>query len=40
MRIRNDDGSVCYIIGILKDIRIKIGKQVGDPVSVTIRERE
>ena len=40
MGIKNDDGSVCYIIGILKDIRIKIGKQVGDPVSVTIRERE
>ncbi len=39
MGIKNDDGSVCYIIGILKDIRIKIGKQVGDPVSVTIRER-
>lgn len=40
MGIKSADGSVCYIIGILKDIRIKIGKQVGDPVSVTIRERE
>lgn len=36
---KNADGSVCYIIGILKDIRAKIGKQPGDTVQVTIRER-
>jgi len=40
MGVRNPDGSVCYIIGILKDIRAKIGKQPGDTVRVTIRERE
>ena len=39
MGIKNGDGSVCYIIGIRKDIRAKIGKQPGDIVSVTIRER-
>ena len=39
MGVKNDDGSVCYIIGILKDIRAKIGKQPGDTVRVTIRER-
>ena len=39
MGVKNADGSVCYIIGILKDIRVKIGKQPGDPVKVTIRER-
>ena len=39
MGVKNQDGSVCYIIGIRKDIRAKIGKRVGDPVSVTIRER-
>lgn len=39
MGIKNDDGSVCYIIGIRKDIRAKIGKQPGDMVSVTVRER-
>ncbi|MCL2797421.1 MAG: DUF1905 domain-containing protein [Firmicutes bacterium] len=33
------DGSVCYILDIRKDIRAKIGKQEGDIVSVTIRER-
>lgn len=38
MGVTNPDGSVCYIIGILKDIRKKIGKQPGDTVLVTIRE--
>ena len=39
MGVKNSDGSVCYIIGILKDIRTKIGKQIGDSVHVTIQER-
>jgi len=39
MGARNPDGSVCYIIGIRKDIRAAIGKQPGDTVRVTIRER-
>jgi len=39
MGVTNADGSVCYIIGILKDIRAKIGKQAGDAVRVTVRER-
>ena len=29
----------CHIIGIKKDIRAKIGKQPGDTIKVTIRER-
>ena len=33
-------GSVCYIIGLRKDIRLRIGKQPGDTVYVTIQERE
>jgi hypothetical protein len=36
---KNADGSVCYIIGVLKEIRAKIGKQAGDSVRVTVRER-
>ncbi len=40
MGVKNGDGSVCYIIGIRKDIRAKIGKQPGDTVHVTIQERE
>lgn len=39
MGVKNPDGSICYIIGIRKDIRTKIGKQLGDMVSVTVRER-
>ena len=30
----------CHIIGILKAIRAKIGKQPGDTVKVTIKERK
>ena len=40
MGVKNPDDSVCYIIGIRKDIRAKIGKQAGDVVRVTVRERE
>ena len=36
MGVKNPDGSICYIIGIRKDIRAKIGKQPGDTVHVTI----
>ena len=39
MGVKNPDGTVCYIIGIRKDIRAKISKQPGDVVKVTIRER-
>ena len=39
MGVKNPDGSVCYIVGILKEIRVKIGKQPGDKVKVTISER-
>ena len=40
MGVKNADSSVCYIIGVLKSIRAQIGKQPGDSVRVTIRERE
>ncbi len=36
MGVKNSDGSVCYIIGIRKDIRGRIGKQPGDEVSVSV----
>ena len=39
MGVKNEDGSVCYIIGVRKDIRAKINKQAGDTVRVTVRER-
>ena len=37
MGVKNEDGSICYIIGIRKDIRAQIGKQPGDTVFVTIK---
>lgn len=40
MGVKNANGSICYIIGLRKDIRAKIGKQAGDSVHVTIKERE
>jgi len=39
MGVKNPDGSVCYIIGIRKALRSRIGKQAGDTVHVTIKER-
>jgi hypothetical protein len=39
MGVKRVDGSVCYIIGVRKDIRAKIGKQAGDTVQVTLKER-
>lgn len=32
-------GTECHIIGIRKDIRAKIGKQLGDLIKVTLKER-
>lgn len=40
MGVKNEDGSICYIIVLRKDIRTKIGKQPGDHVHVTIEKRE
>ena len=39
MGLKDAEGSICYIIGIRKDIRAKIGKQPGDRILVTIKER-
>ena len=35
-----EGSSICYILGIRKDIRKKIGKDIGDRVNVTIELRE
>ena len=37
MGVKYPDGMVCYVIGIRKDIRAKIGKQPGDKVWVTVQ---
>lgn len=38
MGVKNEDGSICYILGIRKDIRARIGKQPGESVRITVRE--
>ena len=35
MGINNDDGNICYIIGMLKNIRKQLGKTEGDEVDIT-----
>lgn len=40
MGVRNPDGSVCHILGLRQDIRVRIRKQPGDTVAVTVTERE
>ena len=39
MGVKNEDGSVCYILGMLKSIRNQLGKGEGDTVHMVIRER-
>ncbi len=36
MGIKHADGTVAYLIGVLKSIRTQLGKQAGDMVHVTI----
>lgn len=38
MGVKNDDGSICYIIGVRKDIQKQMGKYPGDTISVTVTE--
>ena len=39
MGIKDEEGNICYIIGIRKAIRAKIGKEPGDRIQVIIHER-
>ena len=36
MGLQNEDGSVCYIIGVLKAIRKQLNKRDGDTIHVVI----
>jgi len=40
MGVRNADGSVCYVIGVRKAIRQKLGKADGDTIRVAVEIRE
>lgn len=37
MGVKDAEGHICYIIGITKAIRQRIGKNFGDRVAVTLR---
>ena len=39
MGVKDANGDVCYIIGVLKSIRQKLGKKDGDTIHVVITER-
>ena len=38
MGVKDKDGNVCYVIGVLKSIREQLGKTDGDSINVTIQE--
>ena len=40
MGLKNPDGTVCYMIGVLKAIRTVLKKSDGDTIHVVITERE
>lgn len=37
MGVKDADGNICYIIGITKAIRQRIGKNFGDSINITLR---
>ncbi|MGN1390535.1 MAG: DUF1905 domain-containing protein [Sharpea porci] len=39
MGLKHDDGTICYIIGVLKSIRTKLKKGEGDSIHVVIQQR-
>ena len=40
MGVKNTDGSVCYIFGVLMAIRNKLNKHDGDTIRVVIEAEE
>ena len=40
MGVKNPDGSVCYVIGVLKSIRKALGKHDGDTIHVAVELKE
>ena len=38
MGLKDEKGDICYMIGVLKAIREKLGKRDGDMIHVVIRE--
>ncbi len=40
MGVKDENGNVCYVIGVLKAIRKQMNKRGGDVIHVVIGERE
>lgn len=40
MGVRDKDGNICYIIGVLKSIRRQLGKQDGDRIQVIVTPKQ
>lgn len=40
MGVKDADGNVCHVIGVLKSIRKALGKRDGDTVHVLVREAD
>ena len=40
MGVKDENGNVCYLLGLLKAIRQQLGKGDGDSVHIVIQERE
>lgn len=40
MGLKNEDGTVCYVIGVLKSIRKALNKTDGDMIHVIIQAKE
>ena len=39
MGVKGENGEICYVIGVLKAIRKKLGKKDGDTIHVVITAR-
>lgn len=39
MGVKDEEGNVCYIIGVLKSIREQLGKSDGDIVHIVVEEQ-
>lgn len=37
MGVKNPDGSVCYILGVRKDIRQELQKNIGDTLTISFQ---
>lgn len=40
MGVKDSDGNICYIIGIKKDIRNRLNKEIVDTINVKVQERK